>query len=369
MSKLYAQKNDKENQVYFFSACYVLGLTSLIIILLIYLVNFFIPWEVVFKTNNYSIVKTGSFLFLFFSSITMISLPLGLSDKVFYSYQESWWSAIFLLLMALLLLVSSIIFVYIHSSFITVVSSLSLVGLITSVCSFVVMLRRRKWNIIMINCKTILEKVKELLPQSLQFLFIQLPSVLLLCLDTSIVSKTTGLESAGDYFLVKKLSFFFATIYLSLFAPIWPCYTEAIERGDLRWVKKALYSIGIITIAVYVIFIFLFSLFGDYIIYLWTGRHIKLPALYILLGIWGFLHSWGSCFSVFLNATGNLKLQSLLLTLGVIVLFPLSLFLGAKYGTLGICLAWVIVSLPLAISNPIQSFVFIKMKSRLNKYS
>jgi O-antigen/teichoic acid export membrane protein len=363
VSKLYAQRNDEESQIYFFSVYYSLCLVSLITIISIFLVNAFIPWDVLFKTDDYTTIKTGSFLFLLFSSITMISLPSALSDKMFYSYQESWWSAFFILLSALLQLLSSVILVYLHSSFVVIVSSLSLMSLINSISSFVVMLIKRGWNIIPIKLKIIKAKVKELLPESLQFFCIQVPSIFLLFLDTLIVSKTTGLEIAGDYFLVKKLSLFFATIYMSLFAPIWACYTEATERRDIRWVKKVLFFTGVLTIAVYLVFVPLFFLFGDDVVHLWTGRYIKLPVLYLLLGLWSFLHSWGSCFSVYLNATGKLKLQAFLLTIGTVALFPLSIYLGDRYGVVGICLAWIIVSLPLAISNPIQSFVLIRRQS------
>ena len=360
LSKLYAQENNEESKVYFFSVVYALFILIFIIIFFVFLIKPLIPWNILFKTENLETIKTGSLLFIIFSVLTLISIPISLNDIVFYSYQEAWWVSVFALLLSSLLLISSILLVRFHSSFVVLVVSMSIMPLISSTISLFTMLWKRKWNIILVNFRVIVEKVKELSVQSLQFLFIQVPTLFLLSLDTLVISKTAGLENAGEYFLVKKLAFFFAIIYMSLYASVWACYSEAVEKGDFKWVKKMLNVSGKLTIFAYLFFISLFCLFGNSFVHLWAGKYVENSILFLLLGVWSFLYSWGSCFSIFLNSIGHLKLQAILLTIGAIILFPLSIFLGNKLGIIGVCLAWIIVSSITAISNPIQSYIFIK---------
>ena len=58
----------------------------------------------------------------------------------------------------------------------------------------------------------------------------------------------------------------------------------------------------------------------------------------------------------FLNAIGRLKRQAGLVTLGAALFVPLGVVLGRRWGAVGICWALILVSLPVAFSNPIEAF-------------
>jgi hypothetical protein len=78
------------------------------------------------------------------------------------------------------------------------------------------------------------------------------------------------------------------------------------------------------------------------------------------MSIWSLIYGWKSCFSVLLTGTGNIKLQTLLDALSAIFIIPLSMFLGHRVGIIGICLAKAIVTVPVAVSNPVQCIAILK---------
>jgi ABC-type multidrug transport system permease subunit len=102
------------------------------------------------------------------------------------------------------------------------------------------------------------------------------------------------------------------------------------------------------------------TFWGDWVVYLWTGKRVQPVSLFFWLGIWGLLYGWSNCFSIFLNGAGHLRRQVLLVMLAAVGFVPLALLLGGKYGTLGICLALIVVFLPVSISNPFESFGLVR---------
>jgi ABC-type multidrug transport system permease subunit len=102
------------------------------------------------------------------------------------------------------------------------------------------------------------------------------------------------------------------------------------------------------------------TFWGDWVVNLWTGKRVQPISLFVWLGIWSLLYGWSNCFGVFLNGTGHLKRQVLLVMLAAVAFVPLALLLGRQYGALGICFALIIVLLPVSLSNSWQSFRLIR---------
>jgi O-antigen/teichoic acid export membrane protein len=235
-----------------------------------------------------------------------------------------------------------------------------LVTLFSSVVAFIAFLVVRKWQFIIVPFKTAWAKVKELWLKSAQFALLQIFSTILLTVDYFVVSSISGLDIVGEYFLVKRIYLVLASFHFAILLPIWSAYTESIESRDVLWAEKLLKKTALYTVIIFVLGVTAMYFVGNYIIFLWTGKEITNMALFIWLGVWGFVYGWCNCFSVFLNATGYLKKQVILVGLAAVVFIPLSLLLGEKYGVLGICYSMILVGLPVAISNPVESITIIK---------
>jgi O-antigen/teichoic acid export membrane protein len=181
-------------------------------------------------------------------------------------------------------------------------------------------------------------------------------SLLLLNGDLLVVSNASGLGAAGDYFIVKRLFLVLSTLHFALLLPIWSEYTRAIEQGDHAWAGAALSRTACLTCLLFCLGGACLALAGRPVAFIWTGREIGDSGLFFWLAVWGLLYGWNNCFSVFLNAIGRLRRQVILVMAGAAAFFPLGIVLGRHWGATGICWALILVSLPAAFSNPIESF-------------
>jgi O-antigen/teichoic acid export membrane protein len=149
-------------------------------------------------------------------------------------------------------------------------------------------------------------------------------------------------------------------LHFAFLMPIWSAYAEATTSKDFTWVKNALRKSILYTVLAFIAAIVFFAVFGNNLIYIWTGKRITSVLLFILLGFHALINGWTNCFSVFLNSVGILKGQIVLSFIGAIILIPISFYFSQIFGLLGICFALILVVIPIAIYNPIRSYIYIK---------
>ena len=221
-------------------------------------------------------------------------------------------------------------------------------------------LKVRRWPLGMIPRPAIGEKIKELWGPSSQFALLQIFSTGLLNADYFVVSHVLGLEAVGDYFLVKRIYLVLASFHFALLLPLWSAYTESLADGNVEWISRTLRKTMAYTLIIFSAGILFMAAWGDWVVYLWTGKRVQPISLFVWLGIWGLVYGWSNCFGVFLNGTGHLKRQVLLVMLAAVAFVPLALVLGREYGAPGICFALIVVWLPVSVSNPWQSFSLVR---------
>jgi O-antigen/teichoic acid export membrane protein len=368
MAQLFAGHHDEESRAYFFSIFYGFIFSASILGLIFFSARPFIPWRILFSSTNPLVLETGASLMTIGASILAFNIAFNLYTAGFFSYQESHWNALLNGISKLLLLLFTILLVLLQQTFFSINLLTFLITLISSMAAFMVFLGIRKWNFSMIPFRAILSRVKELWLKGAQFAFLQIFSTFLLMADLFVVSRISGLEIVGEYFLVKRLYLVLASFHFAVLLPVWSAYTESIESGEVHWAERALRKAVLYTVFIFALGITTISLGGNYIIHLWTGKEITNMSLFIWLGLWGFIYGWSNCFSVFLNSTGHLKYQVILGGFAAITFVPLSLFWGNPYGIIGVCMALIAVSLPFAVFAPLESMRILNRLSRIRLY-
>lgn len=346
----------QKGQVYFFAIFYWFIFNAIIIGLFFALARHFLPWGVLFHTTDPYLIDVGSILFTIGGAILAFNLAFNIYTSGFFGYQESHWNALANSLSKTGLLIFSIISILLKFSFFSINILLFSINIISSIIAFLTFLRVRRWRWQWISIGDIWIKVKELWKPSVQFAALQIFSVILLNADYFIVSKLSGLEIVGDYFLVKRIYLVLASFHFALILPIWSAYTEAIEKQDFEWVIQTLRKSATYTLFIFISGIIGMLFLGEWIIYIWTAKRVHSPSLFIWLGIWGLIYGWNNCFSVFLNGAGHLKRQVIFVGLAAGLFIPLGHLGGKIYGVIGICYTLVLVAIPVAISNPLESF-------------
>ncbi|MFA5284777.1 MAG: oligosaccharide flippase family protein [Smithellaceae bacterium] len=354
------ESHANECRRYFFSAYYAYLLLAGFIVILLCLCYRIVPWAQLFNTNDTQIIREGSLSYVISLIILVIGLPCSISIQGFFSFQQTQWNSFFELLKSILVLLFMVTLILAKVGFVLIMCSFALGMTLPVFISFFVFLKKRQWRPGPINIRDIAVNVGELLPQGIQFGILQFCSTLVFSSQALIVGKLIGLKDAGEYALVQKLFLILTIIHFAVLTPLWSAYTDAVASNDIRWARKTLTYSGWFSVILFSLGSAFFYFFGRTAIFIWTGKTIVNHWLYIWMGIWIFLSGIVNCFSVYLNGIGRLRMQTVLFILAALTYVPLALFLGNRFGTVGVCMGGAIAILPLAVANPLQAIMSFK---------
>jgi O-antigen/teichoic acid export membrane protein len=94
---------------------------------------------------------------------------------------------------------------------------------------------------------------------------------------------------------------------------------------------------------------------SPYVYKLWLGTDIVIPiSLSIVMGVYIAIIITSLSYSNFLNGLGRLRLQTINTVTVALLFYPVSTFLGAKFGIVGIVVGMCLLNLSGLIINKIQ---------------
>ena len=134
--------------------------------------------------------------------------------------------------------------------------------------------------------------------------------------DNLIITQFLGPEAVTQYAIPYQMFGLSLAVFNILIAPLWPAYGEAIARGDIAWVQKALKrSLKIILLSAGLVSLFL-VIFGNQLLNIWVGPKVS-PALSLNLGlaVWMILLTFGGTLTILLNAANIFRFQIIFVTL------------------------------------------------------
>lgn len=168
---------------------------------------------------------------------------------------------------------------------------------------------------------------------SLLFLVLQLGTAIGWSMDSLIISSTLGASAVAAFALTQRL-YFIATQPVIVFnSPLWPAYADADARSDHAFIRKTLFSAAKLTLAYSLVTVGALFAFSQPILRHWTSGGIE-PAMSLVfaLGVWAVLEALGNCFAMFLNGTGIVRPQVIVVIVIVAVGLPLKLLLAQTAG-------------------------------------
>jgi O-antigen/teichoic acid export membrane protein len=205
---------------------------------------------------------------------------------------------------------------------------------------------------------------KDLLSLSSAFFFIQIGALILYETDNIIITRTLGpfevttFNIAFKYFAVLNLAFNI------IITPYWSAFTDAYAKNDFQWIRQSIKKLRVIWLFISVLSVLLY-LFSDVFYRFWIGGEIVVPkplslsiAIYVVAQNWMVIHSY------FLNGTGKLRLQLILVIITGIINIPLSIFLIDHVGISGTVIANIIVMVLMGILFTYQSELVINRTAK-----
>ncbi len=359
-----AQDKRPEAASYIASGYSLMGLIALVLWLLITACSFVIPWQTVFNTKAIpeAMLRTTVQLATFF---IVLNFWIGLIGALLGAVQRTSLTALGQLIANVLALV----FVYILTR--TASASISYMAVAYGTALVVANVLLSLWfyqSYPELRPKAHLDKqhIQPLLSVGLQFFSIQLAVLVIFATDKILITQLFGPLYVTQYEVVFKLFSIIILAHTLITTPLWSAYTDAYQRNDLAWIRhmlrKQLMIFGGIVAATCAM-----GIAAKPAIAIWIGGELEVTMPLVLgMGLFVMVLTWNNVYAMFINGTGQLRVQLYTAGAGMLLNIPLALLLTKYFGfgPSGVVLATCGSLLFSAVALPIQTYGLVTIDAR-----
>jgi len=196
---------------------------------------------------------------------------------------------------------------------------------------------------------------RNLMSLGIKFFIIQIAALILFNTNNIIVTQLFGPEEVTTFNVSFKLFSVITMVFSIIAGPLWSAFTDAYARDEFGWIKNTLSKMRKVWFALIVLTILLL-LASSWIYKVWVGDSVTVPFVlsaamssYVIVYIWQTIHVF------FLNGIGKIRLQLYLVIFSGVINIPLAIFLGKKFGLVGITLTSTLLFIFMGIIFSIQT--------------
>lgn len=358
-------KNDKAEAANYIASGYsLIGLIALALWALVTSASFFVPWQVVFNTQEIpeATLRLTVQVAVFF---VVLNFWIGLIGAILGAVQKTAMTALGQLISNLL----ALLFVFVLTR--TTDATITYLALAYGVSLVIANLGLSWWfyqGRPELRPKPHLDKqhVNPLLSVGMQFFIIQIAALVIFTTDKILITQLLGPEYVTQYDVVFKLFGLITFVHTLISAPLWSAYTEAYHREDMTWIKKMLHK-QLIVFSGIIVAIFIMGLLIRPIVAVWIGREMTVSQpLIISIGLFVLVSTWNNIYAMFVNGVGKIKLQLYTAVAAMVINIPLAILFVKWFdlGLSGVVLATVVSLLLAAVALPIQVNQIIRKRTR-----
>lgn len=339
------------------SAYLILSLFCIVLLLGFCIVYPFINWaNLVNAQSEQTIAIAGSVVLAIVIPI-VLNVPFSLINRIELAYQEGYKYNIWQCVGNVINLVSIILISRTNLGPLAIVWASSLVSLLISILNTFVFFCFQKKDI-KIRISFFDKKIaKKLLNVGIMFFVLSIFTTLSLSMDNFIVAKVQGLKEVTSYSTMFKIVCMIGVVSTMLSTPLWTANGEALEKGDIDWVKKTTDKMALLSFALSFAASLGVIILIKPALYILTDGVVK-PDYLLLIGmcIYQIVVSVTNPYFMILNATRKIIFQIVNYLIFSLVSLPLKYIFGLKYGVQAITWIGVITYLlVLTISTYIMS--------------
>ncbi len=180
-----------------------------------------------------------------------------------------------------------------------------------------------------------LKKSKSLFQLSIAFFIVQIAGVFLYSTTEIIVAREFGGGDVAIYVSLYKYYSATSIIINIILATYWSAFTNAFALNDLAWIRTSISKLIKIA-ALFLIIIIAQVLLAGPVFKIWVGDKIQVPFnLSVGMAVYFSVTLFTLVYTVVLNGTGNVKMQSIVSLITAILHIPVVLFF-IRYMHLGL---------------------------------
>ena len=295
------------------------------------------PWPRVFNVSSPTAVAEAGLATAIFVSLFFASMPLGVSQRVQLGYQEGFINSLWEGLGHLLGLGGVVLAVYLKAGLPWLVLARAGAPALAALLNSGVLFwgtrpwLRPRWQYVTG------EATGKIMRLGFLFFVLQLAAALVFSSDNLVAAQVVGPDAVAQYSVPAQMFNIAPILLLMGLSPLWPAYGEAIARGDMAWVRRALGRSLALVVVITGPASILLTLFGARVVKLWVGPNVTPSFLLLLgLGIWMVMQALGSAVAMFLNGVGLIKFQAVMATVMAVSALVMKVLLARLIGTPGI---------------------------------
>lgn len=300
-----------------------------------------IPWDMVFGARGTIPAPT-----VFWSTAAVVGgflagLPLLAVPSVYAGYQRLYVAHLFAAGAACASLLAIGAAIWMRASLPGVIALMSGTSVLVAVASLVALTR---WQMPWLKIRAAHVRIdawRRLRRTAAPLWLFQVGALMVNQSQLFILAHTAGLQASAEYALLMRIMQIHISIVLFTTSAFVPPYREAIERGDLSWVRTSFARMVVLRVGLTAGFAGLLLAFGNPLMRLWLHRAdvTFAPTVWAAFGLFILVSAWVSSYSELLIVLDRIWIQVGLVLVNGIATVLLTLWLSPILGVLGVIIA------------------------------
>lgn len=195
---------------------------------------------------------------------------------------------------------------------------------------------------------------KELFNLGYKFFIINVQVVVLYLSTNVLMSNISSPIEVTRYNIAYRLLSISMMAYTIITSPLWPAYTDAYARGDYDWMtsmrKKMMKVLSLSVLGSIALVVLSTPLYR-----VWIGSEIDIPIqMTLIVALYVSIFCWQNLNGTIIVAMSKIKLNVIILTIGMLVHLPLSITLSKWLGCYGVIVSMTSITFVYALVYHIQ---------------
>ena len=305
-----AKDDDELAQVYVSTTYAILGIISLAVWVVFFIVNHFLDWTSILNTPS-NMQSELSILALIVFSYFCLEFVFKVITTVIVANQQPAISSLIELAGQVLSMVIIVILVLVtKGSLIRLGIAFCAAPLVVLIIANFILFSGRFSKYKPVVSKVDFSKAKDLFNLGIIFFVIQVAGILQYQTSNIIIAQHFGTLEVTSYNIVYRYFGALSMLFMIFLTPFWSASTEAYYKNDLSWIKNGIRKYNQLNLLILVLGVIMLLL-SETFYRLWLGEGKVNIAL--TLSLWGFLYFnvsiFGSKYVFFLNSINALRLQ------------------------------------------------------------
>jgi O-antigen/teichoic acid export membrane protein len=343
ISAAYARDDRELAREYFATAFWVLTGIAAILGIVFWAVWPYLHWGAILDIGNAALAGETSRAVLAAFLVFLVALPAALITRVLAGYQELHTANGFAAAGSVLSLGAVVAIVWLHGTLAWLVAGFAGATVAANLaCMVWVCAVRKPW---MKPWPSAIRRahVHAIFSSGSQFFAIQVAGLVVFSSDNLIIAHYLSPAQVTPYAVTWRLVGYIGAVQALIFPAMWPAYSEAWQRGDLAWIRKAYSRLRTATIAVLAGGCTAMILGGRAAIRIWAGRAAVPPApLLWLMCVWIAIYAFATNQSCLMGATFRVGKQAVSSVIAAAFNLALSIVWVRSMGPFGVLLATIL---------------------------